>query len=317
MASERTTFASDFRRFFVRGLAILLPSVLTLWIVWQAYLFVDRQVAEPINRGLRQAVLAVLPRTLSEGQMPEWFVVSDDQERIFRTSVATQGSLESQALLRRSTQELKAELRARQFKQFWDSHWYFRFIGLFVAVTLIYLAGVILGGFLGRRLYVHFERLMTRVPIFKQVYPHVKQVVEMIFGEKQLAFNRVVLVEYPRKGTWSVGFVTSQGFKDISQVAGEPVLSVYIPSTPTAFTGFVVVVTRSQALDLPISIDEAIRFVLTGGVLVPASQATVPPDTIAPRADAPGGALSGPVETTAPAGAHGRLARPADGRAGE
>src|SRR6185369_13365100 len=113
MSTEtRTTFGSDFRRFFVRGLGILLPSVLTLWIVWQAYLFVDRQVAEPINRGLREAVVWVLPRTLPEKELPEWFVVSDDQERTFRLSVATQGSLESQALLRRSPQDLKAELRA-------------------------------------------------------------------------------------------------------------------------------------------------------------------------------------------------------------
>lgn len=284
----RTTFASDFRRFFVRGLAILLPSVLTLWIVWQAYLFVDRQVAEPINRGIRQAVVWVIPRTVPDRSLPPWFLVSDDQERTFRLSVATQGVLESQTLLRMSPAELKAELRARQFKQFWDAHWYFRFIGLIAAVTLIYLAGVILGGYLGRRLYVHFERVMTRVPVIKQVYPHVKQVVEMIFGEKQLAFNRVVLIEYPRKGAWSLGFVTSQGMKDIAAAAGEETLSVFVPSTPTPFTGFVVTVRRSEALDISITIDEAIRFLLTGGVLIPAGQVPCPPDTIGRPSGQPG-----------------------------
>ncbi len=113
-----------------------------------------------------------------------------------------------------------------------------------------------------------------------------KQVVEMIFGEKQISFNRVVLVEYPRKGIWSVGFLTSAGMRDIRDQAGEDVLTVFVPSTPTPFTGFTITVARSEVIDLPISVDEAIRFVLTGGVLVPPQQALPAADTIEAQAAA-------------------------------
>src|SRR5262249_33807274 len=116
--------------------------------------------------------------------------------------------------------------------------------------------------------------------VFKQVYPHVKQVVDMIFGEKQIAFKRVVLVEYPRKGIWSVGFVTSAGMRDVGEFAGERVLTVFIPSTPTPFTGFTITVKESEAMSAPITVDEALRFVLTGGVLVPTKQAGHAADTI-------------------------------------
>lgn len=289
MSRQRTSFAADFKRFFLRGLAILLPSVLTLWIVWQAYMFLDRQVAEPINRSIRQGVLWVIPRTFEDNKLPAWFVVTDKQVAEFREAMG-KPTMETRALLQLSDSSLKAELRAIKFKQFWDAHWYFRFLGLIVAVTLIYLAGRVLGGFIGRRVYQKLEGLLTRIPIFKQVYPHVKQVVEMIFGEKQLAFKKVVLVEYPRKGIWTVGFVTSTGLRSAADSAGEAVLTVFIPSTPTPFTGFTITVKRSEAMDLPISIDEALRFVLTGGVLIPGRQSMEPGDTMPPEGMTPPGA---------------------------
>lgn len=290
MAREKTTFAGDFKRFFVRGLAILLPSILTLWILWQGYLFLDRQVAEPINRGIRAGILLVLPSRVPDRSLPPWFVVSGEEVSRFKVAMEKSGSLEAQRLLKLTDAELTAEIRAQNFKAYWDQHWYFRFIGLFVAVTLIYLAGRVLGGFIGRKLYRHVESFMTRIPVFKQVYPHVKQVVEMIFGEKQMAFKRVVLVEYPRRDIWSIGFVTSAGMKSIGEVTGGRVLTVFIPSTPTPFTGFTITVPESQAVDIPLSIDEALRFVLTGGVLVPGRQYTGAID--GPIASAPGPALT-------------------------
>lgn len=282
---EKTTFAADFKRFFLRGLAILLPSVLTLWIVWQAYLFLDKQVAEPINSGIRRVVLLVIPEAVSDKKLPSWFVVTDDQVREYRVLLQRQSTIEAQELLQRSDARLKEELRAVKFKRFWDDHWYFRFIGLFVAVTLIYLSGRMLGGFIGRSVYARLESMLTRLPVIKQVYPHVKQVVDLVFGEKQMAFKKVVLVEYPRKGIWSVAFVTSSGMRSASELAGEQALTVFIPSTPTPFTGFTITVKKSEAIDLAITVDEAIRFLLTGGVLIPGRQLGEPGDTIGQQAE--------------------------------
>lgn len=294
MARERTTFSADFRRFFIRGLGVLLPSVLTLWIVWQAYLFLDRQVAEPINRGIRTGILWVTPQ-VSEKRLPSWFIVSEESVAQYRRSLETSPTPEARLQAKLDDAALKEELRAQAFKRYWDQHWYFRFIGLLVAVVLIYLAGRTLGGIIGRKIYRQLELFMTRIPVIKQVYPHVKQLVDMIFGEKQMAFKRVVLVEYPRKEIWSVGFVTSDGMKSVGEQAGESTLTVFIPSTPTPFTGFTITVPKSQVIDVPITVDEALRFLLTGGVLIPSKQLIpgaeavlaahqpLPPQTVPPQ----------------------------------
>jgi uncharacterized membrane protein len=282
MHRDSTTFTGDFKRFFLRGLGILLPSVLTLWIVVQAYLFVEAQVAEPINRGIRSGVLWVLPHAAPERNHPEWFRVTPEEVAQFRGSLAIQGTAEAQSLLKHSDEALRTEIRAAEFKRFWDGHWYFRFIGLIVAVTLIYLAGLLLGGFLGRHVYLRLERFIARIPIFKQVYPHVKQLVELVLGERSMAFKKVVLVEYPRKGIWTLGFVSGGGLHQAERCAGSEVLTVFIPSTPTPFTGFTITVRKDEAIEVSITIDEAIRFVLTGGVLAP----TLPAPAPLPRAGA-------------------------------
>ncbi len=263
----RRSFGADFRTFFVKGLAILLPTVLTLWIVVQLFLFVQTRVAEPINVGIRFAVIQLAPKFLPTAQQPEWFIVTDDQVQQLKAERAR--------MAQRPVPEsmLRIQIRQRNLKEFWDDHWYLRGIGLAVAIILIYLAGRLLGGYLGRRAYGRVERFFSRLPVFKQVYPHVKQVVEFIFGERdKLKFNRVVLVEYPRKGIWTVGLMTGDSMRDIERVAGAECVTVFIPSSPTPFTGYTITVLRKDAIDLAITVEEALRFVVTGGVLIPESQ---------------------------------------------
>ncbi len=268
------TFSSDFRRFFGRGLAVLLPSVLTLWLLWTAFVFVFNNVAVPINRGLRWVVVEAAPLVVAKDprKQPGWYHVTDEERAAF---LAAPGN----AAFRRATPaRVDHEVRLLQFRDFWNSHWYLEAAGLVVAVTLIYLAGLMLGGLIGRRIYGRVEAYISRVPGFKQVYPHVKQLVDLVIGDKPMAFKRVVLVQYPSKGIWTVGLVTSNSLRTASEAAGGPCLTVFIPSTPTPFTGFTINVREDEVLDLPLSIDEAIRFVLTGGVLVPDRQAVGPVD---------------------------------------
>lgn len=272
MRPNDRSFAADFKRFFGRGLAVLLPSVLTLWILWQAFAFVFASVGEPINRGIRSVVIWVTPTVTTERQRPSWYRITEEQveqARLSRDAAGERGGTDW---------ALRDEIRRAQFKRFWDQHWYLSATGLVVAITLIYLAGLLLGGLIGRKVYARLEALISRIPGFKQVYPHVKQLVEMVIGEKPLAFKRVVLVEYPRKGIWSIGLVTSGSMRTIGEVAGGSCLTVFMPSTPTPFTGFAISVPETEVIDLPISIDEAIRFVLTGGVLIPDRQIVNPAD---------------------------------------
>lgn len=263
---ERPARPYSFRRVTLRGLVVLLPSVLTLWMLWYAFIFVFNNVAEPINGGVRAGIIYLVPRTIPEARLPEWYVVSKEQLAQYKASMAGQsGALNDETALRK--------LRARNLEQVWQSRWYLQGAGLLVAVALIYLAGTLVGGFLGRRAYSYFERLISRIPGFKQVYPHVKQVVDLLLGEKKMAFNRVVLVAFPRPGSYVIAFVTAEGMKTSTASLGGPTLTVFVPNTPTPFTGFTLNVRSDEVIDLPISIDEALRFVITGGVLLPTSQA--------------------------------------------
>ncbi len=272
------SFTSDFKRFFGRGLAILLPTAVTLWLLWQAFGFIYSTVAQPINSATRLSVLWVVPRAFDEDKLPEWFQVTDDELITARLDLDAREASITDAALRH-------ELRAGYLTDFWEKHWYLNLTGLFIAIMLIYLAGVLLGNFAGRSIYQSIERLITQIPGFKQVYPHVKQVVDLVLGDRKLAFSKVVLVEYPSKGIWTIGFLTGHSIRDIDQHAGKTVVSVFIPTSPTPFTGFTINVPEDAFIEMDMTIEEALRFVITAGVLTPDSPkpGELPADTPTPQ----------------------------------
>jgi uncharacterized membrane protein len=262
------SFSSDFKRFFSRGLAILLPTAVTLWLLWQAFGFVYNTVAQPINKATRITVIWVVPKVMSEESLPEWFQVTSQEivdARTNRTEIRESDTDASVRLM----------LRREYLQNFWREHPYLNLTGLFIAILLIYLAGVLLGNIVGKSIYSRLERLITRIPGFKQVYPHVKQVVDMVMGEKKMAFSKVVVVEYPRPGIWTVGFLTGNSIRKIDELAGDRVVSVFIPTSPTPFTGFTINLPGDKVQELSMSVEEALRFVITAGVLAPGD---MPPD---------------------------------------
>ncbi|MCB9923369.1 MAG: DUF502 domain-containing protein [Planctomycetaceae bacterium] len=145
---------------------------------------------------------------------------------------------------------------------------------LFVSVFLLvsYLIGKFVAAGVGRMLVNGSEVLIQRLPLVSNVYGAVKQVTDFVLTEREIEFNRVVAVEYPRKGIWSIGFVTGESMADIRAAANEPVLSVLMPTSPMPVTGFTVTVMKSEAVDLNITIDQAIQFVVSCGVVVPRQQ---------------------------------------------
>ncbi len=259
------TFSGDFKRFFGRGLGVLLPSVLTLWILVKAYQFVDSTIAQPINAGVRTAIIETAQRTERIGRHFEPTVEEVDLEATRRQGERNKAT---------DPGVVRNDLVARNVEAWWaDWSILLDWIGILVAVLAVYFAGRLVGGFVGRRVYRRLEAIITSVPIFKQVYPYVKQVVDFLFADdKPIQFNRVVVVEYPRKGIWSVGLVTGSTMRSIEESAGESV-TVFIPSSPTPFTGYTITVPRDEVRELPITIDEALRFTISGGVLVPPAEA--------------------------------------------
>ena len=257
------TFSSDFKRFFLRGLVVLLPSVLTLWIVVKAYQFVDNTIAEPINGWVRVGMIHVA--TAWEPLRAEF----DPSETAIQVET---NARETAGVAPLSRARIRADLRAANIRQWWADHWFLDLIGLIVAIIAVYVAGRLLGGFFGRHIYRRLENFITALPVFKQVYPYVKQVVDFLFSDdRPIKFNRVVVMEYPRKGIWSVGFLTGDTMTSIARESGDAV-TVFIPSSPTPFTGYTITVPRSEVIELPITVEEAIRFAVTGGVLIPRHQ---------------------------------------------
>lgn len=258
------SFFADFRLFFLRGLVVLLPTVLTLWIVVKAYQFIDNAIAEPINEGIR----IVMHRAT-----PAWEPL---QRRFEPTDEAIALEISRQRALGRprpNPAAVAAALRGENIREWWDSRWYLDLIGLVVAIVAVYFAGRLLGGFFGRRIYRRLEQAITTLPVFKQVYPYVKQIVDFLFGEdRKVEFKRVVLVEYPRKGIWSLGFATGRAMGAVSDRVGEESMTIFIPSSPTPFTGYTISVPKREVIELPITVDEALRFTVSGGVLMPGDE---------------------------------------------
>jgi len=219
----KESFASDFKRFFLRGLAAFLPALVTLMIIIYVITFIQKYLGRYINIGLVWIIRWIWGSSLT----------SDIE--IFYSR-------------------------------------YLTWIGFLLALVGVYFFGRFIGSFMGRGLWRMIEQTFLRLPIVKAIYPYVKQVTDYALSEKKLEFSRVVAVEYPRKGTWSLGLVTGPGMRGIGEVAAGDLLTLFIPSSPTPFTGYTITVRRDEVIDLPISIDEAIRYTVSGGVIMPASQ---------------------------------------------
>lgn len=148
---------------------------------------------------------------------------------------------------------------------------------------LLYLLGKFMAAGIGRFFVSLIEGAIGRVPLVRNVYSAVKQVSGFLLNERQMQVSRVVAVEYPRKGVWQLGFVTGEGLDDIEAMVGEQCLAVLICTSPMPMTGFTVIVRRSECLDLNLTLDQAIQFIVSCGVVGPrpavqqAGEAALPP----------------------------------------
>ncbi len=135
---------------------------------------------------------------------------------------------------------------------------------------LVLLVGFWLSGVIGRTLLGGFEKLLARVPLVGAIYPHVKQITEFFFGEKKkVEFERVVGIPYPRKEIYSLAFLTGNSLRALEDAAGEELVSVFVPSSPMPVTGYTLFVPARDIVQTDLSVDEAFRTVISGGVLVP------------------------------------------------
>jgi len=213
-----------FRSYFFRGLTVLLPSILTIWIFVWGYTFIQDNISVHIKDGL--VWLIEKAGGSSEALNEPWID--------FALSIA----------------------------------------GFLVALVGVCVVGALLASVVGRTLWRMIEKFIMNTPILRQIYPYVKQITDFLFTQEEQKglFSKVVAVEYPRKGIWSVGFVTGSGLKKVADNVKKEFLTILIPTSPTPFTGFIIMVPKKQTIDLDMTIEDALRFAVSAGVITPTSE---------------------------------------------
>lgn len=147
-------------------------------------------------------------------------------------------------------------------------------VGLAVPLLSILLIGLMARNIVGRWLLDFGEQLLQAIPLAGSVYKTLKQILETLLGDSKTKFRRVVLVEYPRKGIWTIGFVTGKVSSQLQTHVEKEAISVFIPTTPNPTSGWYAIVPQTEAIDLDISIEDAFKVLISGGI--------VSPDTVKP-----------------------------------
>jgi uncharacterized membrane protein len=219
-----------FKSYFLRGLAVLLPTILTIWICVWIYQFIQAKISIHVNRALVWLIMLI------QGQ--GGISYKEELTKIFIKGPA--GSV----------------------------------IGFLIALAIVCIVGALLASVVGKAIWRIIENFIMNTPILKRVYPYVKQITDFVLTPEEQAklFSKVVALEYPRKGIWSIGFVTGSGLRKVAENEKKEFLTVLIPNSPTPVTGYVIVVPKEQTIALDMTIEEAFRFTISAGVIAPNSQ---------------------------------------------
>jgi uncharacterized membrane protein len=232
----RVTFTQDFKRFFLRGLAALMPTLITLWLLVWAWNF--------LWDGLGQHLIYAV----------KWLWLD----------FANLGFVSYKP--------------AAYIANYWsDDQLRTRLLGVVLAIVAVYIVGFFVGNLIGKTFWKLGETLVMKIPIVRAIYPAVKQITDWLLTDHSTQFrtSRVVAVQPHENGIWSLGLVTGQGMAALNEASGEDVVMVFLPNSPAAFSGYVLAVPRSSMVELPLTVEEAMRLFISGGVIVPGNQVEI------------------------------------------
>jgi uncharacterized membrane protein len=142
-------------------------------------------------------------------------------------------------------------------------------IGAILTLLFVFLVGLLTRNFIGNQIVQLWERLLTRIPIVSSIYSSVKQVSDTLFSSSGNAFRKAVLVQYPREGSWTIAFLTGTPGGDVKNHLVGDYISVYVPTTPNPTSGFFLMMPRADAIELDMSVDEALKYIVSMGVVAP------------------------------------------------
>lgn len=142
-------------------------------------------------------------------------------------------------------------------------------LGLIVLVVFITLVGALTAGFLGRMVLRFYENMLNRMPVIRSVYGATKQILETVLQRQSNAFRQPVLVEYPRRGIWAIGFITGRTEGEVQNLIADELINVFLPTTPNPTSGFLLFVPKEDLIKLDMSVEEAIKMVISAGIVTP------------------------------------------------
>jgi uncharacterized membrane protein len=279
----------------VRGLAVVLPPLLTIVIfIWIAGT-INSYVLQPFTAMIRDTIVWSIAdiRTYDELSAPErglYREITNGQAGGKRTKCVPVN------VYRYVEEHKQVELMPTSARDVYRKYVELRFLQPYQVIPyflcgftlVLYLLGKFMAAGVGRFFWGTFERGIARLPLIRNVYSSVKQVSDFILASREVRYSRVVAVEWPRKDVWCLALVTGSSFEGIREVVGEEVLSVLVPTSPMPMTGFTVTVKKSETVDLDITIDQAIQFIVSCGVVAQPddlrrmrSSPAKPPDLIA------------------------------------
>ena len=154
-------------------------------------------------------------------------------------------------------------------------------LGIVFAFIVLVLTGLMVTNLVGRQIVDWWEDLMQRIPLVRSVYGGVRSFTETVLSKSGSSFRKVVMIEYPRTGMWSIGFITADDIPEVSAKTGVTQVCVYVPTTPNPTSGLIVMLPRDQIIELDMSVDAAMKMIVTLGVVAPTG-ALPPAPTAAP-----------------------------------
>ncbi|MBI3795207.1 MAG: DUF502 domain-containing protein [Nitrospinae bacterium] len=150
-------------------------------------------------------------------------------------------------------------------------------LGFVATILIVFLMGLITRNFIGRKLLNFGENLLVKIPIFRSVYTGAKQVIDTFSASSSMAFGKVALIEYPRKGVYTLAFITSEGKGEIVRRLGREMINLYVPTTPNPTSGFFLSLPKEDVVELDMPVEDGFKMVISSGLIIPTERGDAKP----------------------------------------
>jgi len=141
--------------------------------------------------------------------------------------------------------------------------------GIILALSILLLTGMLAANLFGRRFVEIWERILNKIPLVRSIYSSIKQISNTIFDPSGKSFRKVVMLQYPKKGLWSIGFLTNDNVGDEMSAVDDRLVAVFIPTTPNPTSGFIIMTRNDEITELDMSVEEGFKFIISMGVIIP------------------------------------------------